>query len=98
MGPQNSLDHFDQFGKYSAIELQNKLQKMKLNNIQSFLEASLKKTYTLYKKNKNCNISFKEYQEQLIEKLEKQKKIKMPQSLENLKLDSKQLLLLLLLL
>ena len=94
----SSYDRFDQIGQNSSLELKNKLQKLKLTNIQSFLEASLKKTYNLYKKNKNSNISFTEYQEQLLQKLEKQKKLKIPQHLENLNWDTKYLLLLVLLL
>ena len=94
----DSFDPFDQIGQNSGMELKNKIHKLKLNNIQSFLESSLKKTYNLYKKNKNSNISFVEYQEQLLQKLEKQKKNKIPQNLESLNLDNKQLLLFLLLL
>ena len=91
----DNLDHFDQ---YSSMYLKDKLYKLKLNNIQTFLETSLKKTYNLYKKNKNCNISFAEYQTQLLKKLEKEKKEKIPQNLENLNWDKNQLLLFLLLL
>ena len=93
-----SFERFDQIDQNSNEELKNKLLKLKLNNIQSFLESSLKKTYNLYKKNKHSNITFTEYQEQLLQKLEKQKKLKMPQNLENLNWDTKQLLLFLLLL
>ena len=94
----DSLDRFDQIGQYSSMELKKKLYKLKLSNIQSFLETSLKNTYNLYKKNKNCNISFAEYQTQLLKKLEKEKKEKIPQNLENLNWDKNQLLLFLLLL
>ncbi len=93
-----SFERFEPNGQNSSMELKNKLLKLKLNNIQSFLESSLKRTYNLYKKNKHSNITFTEYQEQLLQKLEKQKKIKVPQNLENLNWDSKQLLLFLLLL
>ena len=91
----DNLDHFDQ---YSSMYLKDKLYKLKLNNIQTFLETSLKKTYNLYKKNKNCNISFTAYQDQLLKNLEKQKKVKIPKNLENLNVDTKHILLLLLLL
>ena len=94
----DSFDLFDQIDQNSGMELKNKIHKLKLKNIQSFLESSLKKTYNLYKKNKNSNISFAEYQEQLLQKLEKQKKIKIPQNIESLNMDNKQLLLFLLLL
>ena len=93
-----SFERFDQIDQNSNEELKNKLLKLKLNNIQSFLESSLKKTYNLYKKNKHSNITFTEYQEQLLQKLEKQKKIKIPQNMESLNMDNKQLLLFLLLL
>ena len=67
-------DNFDLFGQYSNMELKQKLFKLKLNNIQNFLEESLNKSYLLYKKNKNYEISFKDYKEQLLKELEKKNK------------------------
>ena len=67
-------DNFDLFGQYSNMELKQKLFKLKLNNMQNFLEVSLNKSYLLYKKNKNCEISFKDYKEQLLKDLEKKNK------------------------
>ena len=67
------MDSFDQIGQYSNIELRKKLCKLKLNNCQSFLDIYLNKSYNLYKKNKKCNISFADYQEQLAKELEKNK-------------------------
>ncbi len=66
-------DNFDQIGQYSNMELRKKLYKLKSNNFQSFLEEYLNKSYKLYKKNKNSQISFIDYQDQLFKELEKQK-------------------------
>ena len=70
------FDSFDQIGQYSNIELRKKLYKLKLNNFQCFLDIYLNKSYNLYKKNKNCEISFADYQGQLAKDLEKNKNSK----------------------
>ena len=67
------FDSFDQIGQYSNIELRKKLCKLKLNNFHCFLDVYLNKSYKLYKKNKNCEISFADYQEQLAKEIEKHK-------------------------
>ena len=69
-------DNFDQIGQYSNLELMKKLNKLKSNNFQSFFEEYLNKSYKLYKKNKNQQISFMDYQDQLFKELEKSKKQK----------------------
>ena len=48
----NTNEGFDQLGQYSNLELQNKLHKLKFNNINNFIETSIHKNYNLYKKNK----------------------------------------------
>ena len=68
-----NIDNFDLIGQYSTMELRQKLYKLKLNNMKNFLEVSLSKSYILYKKNKNSEISFKDYKEQLLKELEKNK-------------------------
>ena len=68
-----NMDNFDLIGQYSTMELRQKLYKLKLNNMKNFLEASLTKSYILYKNNKNSEISFKDYKEQLLKELEKNK-------------------------
>ena len=68
-----NMDNFDLIGQYSTMELRQKLYKLKLNNMKNFLEVSLSKSYILYKKNKNSEISFKDYKEQLLKELEKNK-------------------------
>ena len=68
-----NMDNFDLIGQYSTMELRQKLYKLKLNHMKNFLEVSLNKSYILYKKNKNCEISFKDYKEQLLKELEKNK-------------------------
>ena len=68
-----NMDNFDLIGQYSTMELRQKLYKLKLNNMKNFLEISLSKSYILYKKNKNSEISFKDYKEQLLKELEKNK-------------------------
>ena len=73
------FDNFDQFGQLSNIEFRHKLYKLKLNNFHNFFEESLKKSYLLYKKNKKSDISFIDYQEQLLRDIEKQKSNKKAQ-------------------
>ena len=68
-----TIDEFDQLGQYSSLELQHKLHRLKFNNIKNFIEASLNKTYDLYKKNKKSNISFMDYRNLMIKELEKHK-------------------------
>ena len=68
-----NMDNFDLIGQYSTMELRQKLYKLKLNNMKNFLEISLSKSYILYKKNKNSEISFKDYKDQLLKELEKNK-------------------------
>ena len=68
-----TIDEFDQFGQYSSLELQHKLRRLKFNNIKNFIEASLNKTYNLYKKNKKSDISFMDYRNLMIKELEKHK-------------------------
>ena len=68
-----TIDEFDQFGQYSSLELQHKLRRLKFNNIKNFIEASLNKTYSLYKKNKKSDISFMDYRNLMIKELEKHK-------------------------
>ena len=68
-----NMDNFDLIGQYSTMELRQKLYKLKLNNMKNFLEVSLSKSYILYKKNKNSEISFKDYKDQLLKELEKNK-------------------------
>ncbi len=67
------FDSFDQIGQYSNMELRRKLCKLKSNNLHCFLEMYLNKSYNLYKKKKNCDISFADYQEQLLKEIEKHK-------------------------
>ena len=67
----NTSDGFDQFGQYSNLELQHKLHKLKFNNINSFIEASINKNYNLYKKNKKSNITFMDYRSLMLKELEK---------------------------
>ncbi len=66
-------EEFDQFGQYSNLELQHKLHQLKFNNLNNFIEASLNKTYNLYKKNKNSNITFMDYRNLMLKELEKHK-------------------------
>ena len=68
-----TIDGFDQFGQYSSLELKNKLDRLKFNRINNFIEFSLNKTYKLYKKNKNSNITFMEYRTLMLKELEKKK-------------------------
>ena len=68
-----TIDEFDQLGQYSSLELQHKLHRLKFNNIKNFIEASLNKTYDLYKKNKKSNISFMDYRNLMLKELEKHK-------------------------
>ena len=70
------MDSFDKFDQYSYLEWQNKLKHLKISNFHSFLEESIKKFYTLYKKNKNSKITYSDYQTQLLTELEKQIKSK----------------------
>ena len=67
----NTSDGFDQFGQYSNLELQHKLHKLKFNNINNFIEASINKNYNLYKKNKKSNITFMDYRSLMLKELEK---------------------------
>lgn len=67
------VDGFDQFGQYSNLELQHKLPQLKFNSFNSFIEASLNKTYNLYKKNKKSNISFMDYRILMLKEIEKHK-------------------------
>lgn len=66
----NTNDGFDQFGQYSNLELQHKLPKLKFNNINSFIEATIYKNYNLYKKNKKSNITFMDYRALMLKELE----------------------------
>ena len=68
-----TIDGFDQFGQYSNLELQHKLHQLKFNNLNNFIEASLNKTYTLYKKNKKSNITFMDYRTLMLKELERHK-------------------------
>ena len=68
-----TIDGFDQFGQYSNIELQHKLHQLKYNSLNNFIEASLYKTYDLYKKNKKSNITFMDYRTLMLKELEKHK-------------------------
>ena len=68
-----TIDGFDQFGQYSNFELQYKLHQMKFNSINSFIEASISKTYNLYKKNKKSDISFLDYRTLMLKELGKPK-------------------------
>ena len=70
------FDSFDQIGQYSNMELKKKLYKLKQNKFHDFLLESMDKSYILYKKNKNCKISFNDYQAQLLKEFEKQNNLK----------------------
>ena len=63
------IEGFDQLGHYTNLELQHKLH-LKFNNINTFIEASLIKTYNLYKKNKKSNISYLDYRTLMLKELE----------------------------
>ena len=68
-----TIDEFDQFGQYSNMEFQHKLHQLKFNNIKDFIEASINKTYDLYKKNKKSNISYLDYRNLMLKELERHK-------------------------
>ena len=68
-----NTEGFDQFGQYSNLELQHKLYQLKFNNINNFIEASLNKTYNLYKKNKKSDITFMDYRTLMLKELERHK-------------------------
>ena len=71
-----NIDNFDLIGQYSNMELKHKLYKLKLNKIKNFVEVSLNRSYLLYKKNKNNEISFKDYKEQLLKELRNKNNLK----------------------
>jgi hypothetical protein len=88
-----TIDGFDQFGQYSSLELKNKLRRLKFNRINNFIESSLNKTYKLYKKNKNSNITFMDYRTLMLKELEKKKDSKnnkppLPSKINNYKDDT----------
>ena len=68
-----TIDVFDQFDQYSNYELKNKLHQLKFNNINTFIEDSINKTYILYKKNKKSDISFLDYRKLMLKELGKPK-------------------------
>ena len=70
------MDSFERFDQYSYLEWQNKVNHKKLNRFNSFLETTIKKFYVLYKKKKNSEITYVEYQAQLVKELEIQIKNK----------------------
>ena len=68
-----TIDGFDQFGQYSNLELQYKLQQLKFKKINSFIEASINKNYKLYKKNKKSDITYMDYRTLMLKELDKHK-------------------------
>ena len=70
------IDNFDQIGQLSNNELREKFYKLRRNSFHNFLEESLQKSYKLYKRNKNSDISFIDYKDQLLKDLEKNKNTK----------------------
>ena len=60
----------------NLIFFYKKLYKLKQNKFHDFLVESMYKSYILYKKNKNCKISFNDYQAQLLKEFEKQNNLK----------------------
>ena len=90
------MDSFDTFDQYSYLEWKNKLKHLKFNNFHYFIEVYIKKFYNLYKKNKNSEITYIDYQTQLVKKLEKQfknkdKKIFSNESRKNTQVDLKRI-------
>ena len=73
------IEVFDQLGHYTNLELQHKLH-VKFNNINNFIEASLIKTYNLYKKNKNSNISYLDYRTLMLKEIEQHRNKKINES------------------
>ncbi len=70
------IDNFDQIGQLSNNELREKFYKLRRNSFRNFFEESLQKSYKLYKRNKNSDISFIDYKDQLLKDLEKNKNTK----------------------
>ena len=66
-----TIDGFDQFGQNSNLELQYKLQQLKFNKINSFIEASINKNYKLYKKNKKSDITYMDYRTLMLKELDR---------------------------
>ena len=68
-----TIDVFDQFDQFSNIEFKQKLHQLKFNNINTFIEDSINKTYNLYKKNKKSDISFLDYRKLMLKEFGKPK-------------------------
>ncbi len=93
-----AIEEFDQFGQYSNLELQHKLGKLKFNNINNFIENTLNKTYSMYKKNKRSNITFMDYRNLMIKELEnhtnkKNNKPPLPSKISDSKADESTIIL-----
>ena len=69
-----SFDRFDNFDVFSRIEMQQKLKSLKNNHLYQFFEENIAKLYEKHKKNKNSNITFKDYKIQFIKNYIKKKR------------------------
>ena len=87
-------DNFDQIGQYVNNDMKHRLKKMRLRNMQNFLDSILKKEYLSYQQNNKPDIPYSKFIEQFRKQFEKNQKCN--EKSKNLKEDNSMFIFLLL--